>query len=62
MCRHLRKPREMTTRAFAERVAKLNAYLLDSHPFDVNQDLDNTEIMDFLENDVPNTWSKNVIL
>jgi hypothetical protein len=28
----------------------------------VNQDLDDTEIMDILENGVPNAWSKNMVL
>jgi hypothetical protein len=37
-------------------------YLLDCPPFDVNQDLNNTGIMDILENGVPNTWSKNMVL
>jgi hypothetical protein len=62
MRRYMRKPREMTIRAFAARVAELNAYLLEFPPFDVNQDLDDTEIMDILENGVPNTWSKNMVL
>jgi hypothetical protein len=62
MRRFMRKPREMTTRAFAARVAELNAYLEEFPPFEDNQELDDTEIMDILENGVPNTWSKNMVL
>jgi hypothetical protein len=60
--RHMRRPREMTTRAFAARVAELNAFLLDFSPFDVNQDLDDSEIMDILENGgSPKIWSCRVL-
>jgi hypothetical protein len=52
----------MTTRAFAARVAELNAYLEELPPFKDNQELDDTEIMDILENGVPNTWLKNMVL
>jgi hypothetical protein len=60
--RHMRKSCEMTKQAFAAQVAELNAYLLDFTPFDVNQDLEDTEIMDILKNGVQNTWSKNMVL
>jgi hypothetical protein len=58
MRRYMRMPREMTTRSFAAQVAELNAYLEQFPPFEDNQELDNTKIMDILENGVPNTWSK----
>jgi hypothetical protein len=59
---HMRKPRERNTREITARVAELNAYLEDLPPFEDNQELDNIEIMDILENGVPNTWSKNIVL
>jgi hypothetical protein len=59
MRRYMRKPREMTTRAFAARVAKLNE---ECPPFEDNKELDDTEIMDIMDNGVPNTWSKNMVL
>jgi hypothetical protein len=62
MRRYMRKPREMTTRAFAARVAELNTYLEEFPPFEANQELDDPEIMDILENGVPGTWSKNMVL
>jgi hypothetical protein len=52
----------MTNLAFAARVAELNSYLLDFPPFDDNQDMENTEIMDILENVFPNTSSINMVL
>jgi hypothetical protein len=61
MRRHMRKPREMTTRAFATQVAKLKSYLEEFPPFEDNQELDDTKIMDILENGLPNTWSKNMV-
>jgi hypothetical protein len=61
MRRHMRKPREITTQCFAARVAKLNAYLIKFHLFDVNQELDDMEMVDILENGVPNTWSKSLL-
>jgi hypothetical protein len=62
MRRYMRKPCDMSTRAFAERGAEINAYLMEFPPFDVNQELDDVEIMDILENVVPNTWSKIMVL
>jgi hypothetical protein len=56
---YMRKLCEVTTQAFATRVAKLNTNLEEFPPFEDNQEMDDPEIMDILENGVPNTWSKN---
>jgi hypothetical protein len=62
MRRHMRKPKTMTTREFAARVAELNAYLKDFPPFANNQELPEEEVLDLLEFGVPNSWQKNMVL
>ena len=62
MRRHMRKPKTMTTRDFAARVAELNAYLKEFPPFVNNQELPEEEVLDILEFGVPNSWQKNMVL
>ena len=58
----MRKPRDMSTRAYSARLAEVNGYLAEFPPFEPNQMLGNDEIVHILEFGVPKTWQKNMVL
>jgi hypothetical protein len=62
MRRHMRKPREMTTREFAARLTELNDYLNEFPPFGQDQILEPDELIDILEFGVPNSWQRNMVM
>jgi len=64
MRRYLRKPREMKTRDYVNRVLELNGYLTEFPTPNNNQanKLEDDEIMDILEFSLPSRWRSTMVL
>ena len=64
MRRYLRKPREMKTRDYVNRVLELNGYLTEFPTSNNNQanKLEDDEIMDILEFSLPSRWRSTMVL
>lgn len=56
MNRMMRKPRDVTIRAYMVRLVELNQYLVDFPPFQANQHLLEEQLLDIAEYGVPNSW------
>ena len=64
MRRYLRKPREMKTRDYVNRVLELNGYLTEFPTPNNNQanKLEDDEIMGILEFSLPSRWRSSMVL
>ena len=64
MRRYLRKPREMKTRDYVNRVLELNGYLTEFPTSNNNQanKLEDDEIVDILEFSLPSRWRSTMVL
>ena len=62
MRRVLRKPKDMTMKAYYARFQELNRYLERFPPFAARQKLPNDEVLEHMEFAIPNSWQKQMIL
>ena len=61
MRRMMYKPRDVTIRKYAARLAEINAYLIDFPPHGDDQQLPVEELLEILEFAVPAEWQKQMI-
>ena len=62
MRRYMRKPVTMKVRSYISRVFELNELLKEFPPFDEDQEIEEDDLIELIDANIPNTWQQHMVL